>query len=100
MVVLEPLNKTAAGEVESAHPQVLLQLPVLLDLHVHLHRAVTYHQPALEKARQGGASSWGGLLETTLAEDGARIITHPADADRWVLQPRANLAGHSMEVTA
>lgn len=30
-------EQTAGGEMGPAHPQILLQLLVLLDLHVHLH---------------------------------------------------------------
>lgn len=76
MVVLEPLNKLLQAKWDLLIPRFFLNFLCNL-IYMFIFTAVAYHQPALKKARAGGgwgAHLGGGLLETTLGEDGAVIV--------------------------
>lgn len=69
MVVLEPLNKLLQAKWDLLIPRFFFNFLCYLT-YMFIFTAVAYHQPALGKARLGGAHSGRG---STLEEDGVVI---------------------------
>lgn len=75
MVVLEPLNKLLQAKWDLLIPRFFFNFLCYL-IYMFIFTAVAYHQPALEKARLGWGTSWGGFLETALG-----LPSPPANAN-------------------
>ncbi|KAJ8793724.1 hypothetical protein J1605_003535 [Eschrichtius robustus] len=91
MVVLEPLNKLLQAKWNLLIPRFLFNFLCYLT-YVSIFTAVTYHQPPLDKARQGGAHPGEASWKQPWQKMGQGLQPRPANADRrpdrLVVRPR------------
>lgn len=81
MVVLEPLNKLLQAKWNLLIPRFLFNFLCYLT-YVSIFTAVTYHQPALDKARQGGAHPGEASWKQSWQKVAQGLQPRPANADR------------------